>query len=98
MKINDVENIIVEVKKQDKEPRPGAEGDVVDSKNDVRTLDAHYNCFVMGFSYKDVAGDGDTPALKFVVKTPFGQVTEASRPDDPNSNEAKQDYHWIQFK
>lgn len=97
MKINDVNDIIVEVQKQNEEPRPGVEGDVVDAKNEVRTLDAHYNCFVMGFSYRDVAGDGNTPALKFVVKTPFGQVTDASEPDN-NNKVAQQDYHWIHFQ
>lgn len=95
IKIEDVDDIVVEVEKND-ERRPGAEGDVVDSQTGVRTLDAHYNCFVMGFSYRDVAGEGDTPDLKFVVKTPFGQVTESSTPDTGNEAQ-QQDYHWIHF-
>lgn len=95
IKIEDVDDIVVEVEKND-ERRPGAEGDVVDSQTGVRTLDAHYNCFVMGFSYRDVAGDGNTPNLKFVVKTPFGQVTESSTPDTGYEAQ-QQDYHWIHF-
>ncbi|WP_185911622.1 MULTISPECIES: fimbrial protein [Bacteroides] len=94
--INDVNDIIVEVE-EGKENRPGAEGDVVDSEAEVRTLDAHYNCFIMGFSYNNVV-DATTgnPGLRFVVKTPFGDVTEESTPDTGNG--AKQDYHWIHFQ
>lgn len=95
IKIEDVDDIVVEVT-NDNERRPGVEGDVVDSQTGVRTLDAHYNCFVMGFSYRDVAGDGNTPNLKFVVKTPFGQVTESSTPDTGYEAQ-QQDYHWIHF-
>lgn len=99
MKIEDVDDIKVEVE-ENNERRPGIEGDVVDSKEEVRTLDAHYNHFVMGFSYNDVNIDKDgTPitGLKFVVKTPFGQVTESDTPDDSYAS-SKQDYHWIHFK
>ena len=79
------------------EDRPGAEGDVVDSEAEVRTLDAHYNCFIMGFSYNNVV-DAITgeQGLKFVVKTPFGDITEKSTPDSENGS--KQDYHWIHFQ
>lgn len=94
--INNVDDIIVEVE-EDEENRPGAEGDVVDAEAEVRTLDAHYNCFIMGFSYNNlVDAASDKPGLKFVVKTPFGQVTEKDIPDEDN-NSAKQDYHWIHF-
>lgn len=95
--INDVTDIIVEVT-EGEENRPGAEGDVVDSEAEVRTLDAHYNCFIMGFSYNNVVdrNDGTGGGLKFLVKTPFGEVTEQSEPD--RGNGAKQDYHWIHFQ
>lgn len=94
--INDVKDIIVEVETGE-ENRPGVEGDVVDAEAEVRTLDAHYNCFIMGFSYNNVVDASGKEGLKFVVKTPFGQVTEKSTPDS-NNNSAKQDYHWIHFK
>lgn len=93
--INDVNDIIVEVETGE-EKRPGAEGDVVDAEAEVRTLDAHYNSFVMGFSYNNVVDAKGNKGLKFVVKTPFGQVTEKSTPDVGDG--AKQDYHWIHFK
>ncbi|MBD3591381.1 fimbrial protein [Bacteroides sp. GM023] len=96
MTINDVEDIVVEVLEQT-ENRPGAEGNVIDADSDVRVLDAHYNYFVMGFSYNNVVDEktGGT-GLKFVVRTPFGEVTDKSTPDNANSP-AKQDYHWIHF-
>lgn len=93
--INNVDDIIVEVE-TGVENRPGAEGDVVDSEAEVRTLDAHYNCFIMGFSYNNVVDAGGVQGLKFVVKTPFGEVTEKSTPDKGEG--AKQDYHWIHFQ
>ena len=95
--IENVDDIVVEVT-EGEENRPGAEGDVIDTESDVRTLDAHYNCFVMSFSYNDVV-DSKTgeQGLRFVVKTPFGEVTEKSIPDN-NGNASKQDYHWIHFR
>lgn len=95
--INDVNDIIVEVI-ENNEKRPGAEGDVIDSEAEVRTLDAHYNCFIMGFSYNNVVDAQGNPGLKFVVKTPFGEVTEESIADDDKNNSPKQDYHWIHFR
>lgn len=96
MKINNVDNIVVEVK-EDIENRPGEEGDVIDAEAEVRTLDAHYNSFVMGFSYNDVADESGNNALQFVVKTPFGTVTNKDQADAANVNQP-QDYHWIHFK
>lgn len=63
-----MDDIVVEVT-EGEENRPGAEGDVIDTESDVRTLDAHYNCFVMSFSYNDVV-DSKTgeQGLRFVVK------------------------------
>lgn len=93
--INNVNDIIVEVETGE-ENRPGAEGDVVDAEAEVRTLDAHYNCFIMGFSYNNVVDNKGNKGLKFVVKTPFGQVTEKNTPDTGSG--PKQDYHWIHFQ
>lgn len=95
MQINNVDDIVVEVE-DDNERRPGVEGDVIDAETQVRSLDAHYNCFIIGLSYNNVATPEGQPNLKFMVKTPFGEVTEKSTPDDMNAP-AKQDYHWIRF-
>lgn len=97
IQINNVDNIVVEVEEKDKENRPGEEGDVVDAEVEARTLDAHYNSFVMGFSYNDVADEAGNNALQFVVKTPFGTVTNKDKADDANVSKP-QDYHWIHFK
>ena len=85
--INDTEDIRVEVQ-DDNERRPGVEGDVVDAKTKVYTLDAHYNCFNIGFTKENAQ------KLSFTVKTPFGD------PIDNNANDnqrARGDYKWIRF-
>ena len=97
IQINNVDNIVVEVE-EDKENRPGEEGDVVDAEVEARTLDAHYNSFVMGFSYNDVADENGKNALQFVVKTPFGTVTNKDQADATSNISNPQDYHWIHFK
>ena len=84
--INDTDNIRVEVERGDEE-RPGVEGDVVDAKTKVYTLDAHYNCFNIGFTKENAQ------KLSFTVKTPFGSI-------DNNANDnqrARGDYKWIRF-
>lgn len=86
--IVDTEDIRVEVQNKN-EVRPGVEGDVIDAKTKVYTLDAHYNCFIIGLT-KTQAKE-----LSFMVKTPFGtSVTNTS-----NESERKMgDYKWIRFK
>lgn len=86
VQINDTEDIRVEVQ-DDNERRPGVEGDVIDAKTKVYTLDAHDNCFILGLTKKEAR------ELSFMVKTPFGTV-------DNNSDEnqrANGDYKWIRF-
>ena len=68
IQINDTEDIRVEVKDEN-ERRPGVEGDVIDAQTKVYTLDAHYNCFIIGLTKKDAR------ELSFMVKTPFSTVT-----------------------
>lgn len=67
IQINNVDNIVVEVE-EDKENRPGEEGDVVDAEVEARTLDAHYNSFVMGFSYNDVADENGKMLCNLLLK------------------------------
>lgn len=63
------------------------EGDVVDAKTKVYTLDAHYNCFNIGLTKKDAEN------LSFVVHTPFGSIDNRA-----NYNQrAGGDYKWIRF-
>lgn len=86
VEINDTEDIRVEVQ-EGNERRPGVEGDVVDAKTKVYTLDAHYNCFNIGLTKKDAEN------LSFVVHTPFGSIDNRA-----NYNQrAGGDYKWIRF-
>lgn len=86
VQVNDTEDIRVEVQ-EDEERRPGVEGDVVDTEAKVYSLDAHYNCFIIGLSKKEAKD------LSFIVKTPFASVD--SNADD--SQRASGDYKWIGF-
>ena len=65
--INDVESIIVEVQGGEDEEgaNPGVEGDVVDAKTIVYSLDAHYNCINLGFTYEEIK------ELSFIIQSPF---------------------------
>lgn len=86
VEINDTEDIRVEVQDDD-ERRPGVEGDVVDAKTKVYTLDAHYNCFIIGFTKTEAK------ELSFMVKTPFGTIDNQAN----NTQRANGDYKWIRF-
>lgn len=86
VQVNDTEDIRVEVQNGD-ERRPGVEGDVVDTEAEVFSLDAHYNCFIIGLSKKEAKN------LKFVVKTPFASTTSEA---DERERE-RGDYKWIRF-
>lgn len=84
--INDTEDIRVEVENGD-EKRPGVEGDVVDAKTKVFTLDAHYNCFNIGLTKEDGQN------LSFMVKTPFGSIDNKAT----DGQRINGDYKWIRF-
>ena len=86
VEINDTEDIRVEVQ-EDNERRPGVEGDVIDAKTKVYTLDSHYSCFILTLTKKEARD------LSFMVKTPFGTVDNNS---DTNQR-ANGDYKWIRF-
>ena len=99
IQINDVNSIIVEVEKDEDNPdaRPGVEGDVVDATTSIYTLDSHYNCFNIGFTYENIVDD-----LSFIVQSPFapdaiysvkGQIGTLD-----NTPMEEGDYKWIQFQ
>lgn len=92
--INDADDIVTEVEIGD-ENRPGIEGDVIDSKNSARILDAHYCCFNVALSYNDVLEMG------FHVYTPFAEVTAEYKSSDKETKQPKGkvgDYNWVKFK
>ncbi len=96
--INNVNEIIVEVNAGEDASgaRPGSEGDVVDSETRIYTLDAHYNCFNIGFTTEEIDD------LSFIVQSPFGEDVVYSvkgkigalENTDPN----KGDWKWIKFQ
>ena len=97
--INDVESIIVEVEDGEDDPnaRPGVEGDVVDATTSVYTLDAHYNCFNIGFTYEDVVEN-----LSFIIQSPFAADAVYSVKGKigalDNTPQENGDYKWIQLQ
>lgn len=96
--INDADDIKTEVEMEDgnqNEPRPGIEGDVVDSSTEARILDAHYNCFNIGFTYNEVVNMG------FMVYTPFAEVKAEYKEGDTDTKQPGNgigDYKWVKFK
>lgn len=83
--ITGVNSLIAEVE-QDREERPGAEGDVVISGDEVKTFDSHYCRTKFTLTAEQVSN------LIFAVKTPFDNGIQTA--DGPN--EVK-DYKWVKF-
>ena len=96
--INDADDIVTEVNMEDgntNEPRPGIEGEVIDSENSARILDSHYCCFNVALSYNDVE------AMGFQVHTPFAEVTTEYQSTDKETKQPNVgigDYNWVKFK
>lgn len=90
--ITDINSIIVEVE-DDKETRPGAEGDVVIAGGEVLELDSHFDRYLF-YLYRDDLQD-QTPdgRLTWAVSTPF---ENAMRITGANGN-MPHDYKWITF-
>lgn len=99
VQINDVESIIVEVEngEDDANARPGVEGDVVDAQTEIFTLDAHYNCFNLGFKYEDIVEQ-----LSFIIQSPFAPDAIYSVKGNigalENTPKDEGDYKWIKFQ
>ena len=90
--ITDINSIIVEVE-NDKETRPGAEGDVVIAGGEVLELDSHFDRYLF-YLYRDDLQDQTTDGrLTWAVSTPF---ENAMRITGPNGN-MPHDYKWITF-
>ena len=92
---NVVESIIVEVQGgEDKEgANPGVEGDVVDAKTIVYSLDAHYNCINLGFTYEEIK------ELSFIIQSPFADDAIYSETNKlPGTEKEAGDYKWIKLQ
>lgn len=87
--INSVNDIIVEVdsrdNEEDKEPRPGAEGNVIRSQHEYE-IDAYFGTSVIAFDAVDVNDN-----LSWYVRTPFSEGAG-------NSSNPPKDIKWVYFK
>ena len=83
--ITGVNSLIAEVE-QNREERPGAEGDVVISGDAVKTFDSHYSRTKFALTSAQVSN------LIFAVKTPFENGIQTA----DNALQVK-DYKWVKF-
>lgn len=90
--ITDINSIIVEVE-DDKETRPGAEGDVVIAGGEVLELDSHFDRYLFYLYLDDLKNQTPDGRLTWAVSTPF---ENAMRITGPNGN-MPHDYKWITF-
>lgn len=90
--INGVDDITTEVS-VGTETRPGIEGDVIDANGEVRILDAHYNCFNITLTKKQVED------MSILVHTPFDEIEYVANNETKNKRpDENRDYKWIKFK
>ena len=86
--VKDVNDIALEVT-SDEEKRPGHEGDVVYSANEIFNLDSHYDRRLLTIDRSAV-----TDGMTWAVKTPFSTgMHEAGQPVEY----ALKDYKWVEF-
>ncbi len=87
--INSINDIIVEVDsrddEEDKEPRPGAEGNVIRSQHEYE-IDAYFGTSVIAFDAADVNSN-----ISWYVRTPFCE-------GPGNVSNPPEDIKWVYFK
>ncbi len=87
--INSVNDIIVEVdsrdNEEDKEPRPGAEGNVIRSQHEYE-IDAYFGTSVIAFDAADINSN-----ISWYVRTPFCE-------GPGNISNSPEDIKWVYFK
>lgn len=88
IKVTGADNVIVEVTDKD-ESRPGYEGDVVYSNNQIYYLDSHYDRCLLKIHPSDVIED-----MTWSVKTPFSTGVHTVGDRDYKGVE---DFRWIKF-
>lgn len=91
VRITGINNMVVEVS-EDKEQRPGVEGDLIVSSQDLVTFDAHYGRVLLRLSRASLLTPGwnaDTPLGIVSYNSETGEITSSS-------NDAY-DYKWVLF-
>lgn len=89
--VTGVNSLLMEVANgaDDREDRPGYEGDVVYSSNEIYYLDSHYDRCLLKIRPSDV-----TDGMTWSVKTPFSTGVHAVGDD---TYEDVEDFRWIKF-
>ena len=90
VRITGINNMVVEVS-EDKEQRPGVEGDLIVSSQDLVTFDAHYGRVLLRLSRASLL----TPGWNAV--TPLGTVSYNSETGKITSSSNAYDYKWVLF-
>lgn len=90
VRITGINNMVVEVS-EDKEQRPGVEGDLIVSSQDLVTFDAHYGRVLLRLSRASLL----TPGWNAV--TPLGTVSYNSETGEITSSFNAYDYKWVLF-
>ena len=87
--VKGVNDIVVEVR-DDKEERPGHEGDVVISLNGIYELDSHYDRILISISESEIDND-----MTWAINTPMGNGVHQAGSETVESG--LEDYKWIKF-
>ena len=87
--VKGVNQIVVEVREQ-KEERPGHEGDVVISTNDIFELDSHYDRVLISIPSESISND-----MTWAVNTPMSNGVHQAGSDVIENG--LEDYKWIKF-
>lgn len=97
--IKGIDNIIVEVR-EGNEKRPGYEGDVIYSTQNVYNVDAHYDCKVIKIKKSAINNK-----MQWAIKTPFSsgfKIHKTYKEDGTATTHNdvpvdKRDYRWVKF-
>ena len=90
VRITGINNMVVEVS-EDKEQRPGVEGDLIVSSQDLVTFDAHYGRVLLRLSRASLLTPG------WNADTPLGIVSYNSETGKITSSSNAYDYKWVLF-
>lgn len=91
--IRGVKDIKVEVSsEQGEEPRPGYEGDVVDTENKAFVFDSHYDRCLIKIKPSDIPQEGE---IYWSINTPFSRGVHTVTNAEVEEN--LRDYRWIKF-
>lgn len=90
VRITGINNMVIEVS-EDKEQRPGVEGDLIVSSQDLVTFDAHYGRVLLRLSRASLLTPG------WNADTPLGTVSYNSETGEITSSSNAYDYKWVLF-